>query len=119
VVHLEGGSALRGTIADVTPAWILLHEGKRDHLVPLAAIVGITGVTDRSLPWGEVERRLSLGHALRILSSAGARVVAETKGGDFQGSISAVGADHCDIQLESGTGCVAVPFSALRRVTSA
>lgn len=118
-VRLEGGSVVWGTITDVTPTWILLHEGKREHLIPLAAIVGITGVTDRSVPWGEVERRLSLGHALRALSSAGARVITETKGGDFRGTIAAVGADHCDILLDSDGGCVAVPFSAFRRVTSA
>jgi hypothetical protein len=119
VVHLEGGTVVRGTLADATPSWILLHEGKRDHLVPLAAIVGLAGLPDRSLPWGEVERRLSLGHALRILAGARVRVVVETPGSDFQGTIVAVGADHCDILLDSGADRVAVPFAALRRVTSA
>ncbi|MCJ7827464.1 MAG: hypothetical protein MUP36_04430 [Demequinaceae bacterium] len=119
VVHLEGGSVLRGVVSDVTPTWILIHEGRHEHLIPLAAIVGIGGVPDRSLPGGEVERRLSLGHALRILADAGARVVVETPGCDFRGIVGAVGADHCDVLLDSGSGRVAVPFTALRRVTSA
>jgi hypothetical protein len=119
VVHLVGGTVLRGTLADVTPSWMLLHEGKREHLVPLTAIAGLVGITDRSLPVGEVERRLTLGHALRILAAAKARVVAETAGGIFRGTIAAVGADHFDVLLESGMDRVAIPFAALARVTSA
>jgi sRNA-binding regulator protein Hfq len=118
IVHLAGGSVLRGEISDVTPTWILLREGRREHLVPLAAVVGVVGVPNRSLPWGEVERRLTLGHALRVLADAGARVVVETQGSEFRGVVAAVGADYCDVLLDSGSDRVSVPFTALRRVTS-
>ncbi|MBN2176684.1 MAG: hypothetical protein JW722_03400 [Demequinaceae bacterium] len=119
VVHLAGGSVLRGVVSDVTPTWILMREGRREHLVPLTAIAAVVGAPDRSLPWSEVERRLSLGHALRVLADAGVRVVIETQGSEFRGVISAVGADHCDVLPDSGSDRVSVPFSAVRRVTSA
>ncbi len=118
VIHLVGGTVLRGTIADANPSWLLLHEGAREHLVPTGAVGAVEGAPDASVPFRDIERRLTLGHALRLVARDGARVLVETAGGEFRGKIGAVGADHCDVQVESGRDAVAVPFSALRRVTS-
>jgi sRNA-binding regulator protein Hfq len=117
-VHLVGGTVLRGIIADANPSWILLHDGAREHLVPMRALAGVDGVPEASIPMGEIERRLTLGHALRLVARDSSPVLVETAGGEFRGRIGAVAADHCDVVLESGWGTMAIPFAALRRVTS-
>lgn len=117
-IHLEVGSTVAGTVMDATPTWVLLRDGTRDHLVPLSSIVGVTGLPDRSLPVGEIERKLTLGHALRALQGESAKVVVEARGTRFRGVIAAVGADHIDILEDPGRQRVTVPFWTLTRVTS-
>jgi sRNA-binding regulator protein Hfq len=119
VLHLVGGTVLRGAVADANPSWVLLHDSAREHLVPTGAIAAVEGAPDGSVPLREIERRLTLGHALRLVARDASPVLVETSGGEFRGKIGAVGADHCDVVLDSGRGALAVPFSALRRVTSA
>jgi len=118
VLHLDMGVAVEGTIMDATPSWVLLREGPRDHLVPLNAVVGVTGLPDRSIPVGAIERKLTLGHALRALQGERTKVMVEAPGVRFRGVIAAVGADHVDVLEDSGRGRVAVPFRAISRVMS-
>lgn len=117
-VKLEMGSAVTGTVMDATPSWVLLREGPRDHLVPLSSIVGVTDLPDRSLPIGRIERKLTLGHALRALQGEGVKVMVEARGTRFRGVIAAVGADHVDVLEDPGRGRVTVPFWTLTKVTS-
>jgi hypothetical protein len=119
VVHLRGGSIIRGTITDANPSWVLLRDGPREHLIPTKAIAAVEGIPDASVPFAELECRLTLGHALRAIAREGGSVVVETEGGEFRGRIRAVGADHCDIELDASRGGIALSFGALRRVTSA
>jgi hypothetical protein len=118
-VHLLGGSVVRGSVSDANPSWVLLRDGPREHLVPVGAIAAAEDVPSASVPFVDIERRLTLGHALRALARDGGRVVVETSGGEFRGRIDAVGADHFDVDLESDRGGIAVPFGSLRRITSA
>lgn len=117
-IQLEMGAAVAGTITDATPGWVLLRDGPREHLVPLTAIVGVTDLTDRSIPVGPIERTLTLGHALRALQAEGAKVMVEARGIRFRGMIVAVGADHVDVLEDSGRERIAVPFWTLTRVMS-
>lgn len=118
IVHLRGGAVVRGEMSDATPSWVLLREGARDHLIPGTAISAVEGAADRSLPWGGVERRLGLGHALRALAEDYAPVVVSTDGAEFRGRMAAVGADHLDLTPDSGGASVVVPFWAILRVSS-
>ena len=118
-LHLAGAGVVRGVVTDATPSWVLLQDGAREHLVPVAAIAAASPIPQRSLPWGEVEGRLTLGHALRALAESGAAVIVETTGGEFRGRVASVGADHVDVKPGAQVAAVVVPFGALRRVTSA
>jgi small nuclear ribonucleoprotein (snRNP)-like protein len=117
-VHLRGGEVLRGDLADATPTWILLRDGPRDHLIPGGAVAAVEGAAERSLPWGGVERRLGLGHALRALAETYAVVVVVTDGMEFRGRVTGVGADHLDLTPESGRASIVVSFSSILRVSS-
>lgn len=116
--RLTNGAIVRGAVTDATPAWVLLQTGGREHLVPISAIAVAEGLTHRSASATDVERRLSLGHALRALSRDAARVTVESTGGQWRGRIGAVGADHVDLLLEEDRGTVAVMFGAILTVTS-
>lgn len=118
-------AALRGTLVDVGPTWVLLTDGGREHLVPLAAVASASGVGPLSAaPAGEVHRRLGLGHALRAVSRDRSAVRVVTSGGVLDGRIDGVGADHVALALVQPdsarpTGEVRlVPFGALQVVSS-
>lgn len=112
VLALVTGDTVRGAVADAAAQWVLLAQGGRQVLVPRHAIAAVHGLGVRSRAATEVERRLSLGHALRALSRDRARVVIRTRGPELSGVVGAVGADYVDI----GTGeeaAVSVPFEAI------
>ena len=92
-------------------------------LVPLGAVTAIRGLTPHSAgEGGVVERRLTLGHALRALARDRVIVQIVTHGGELTGRVERVGADHLDLaagHVESRGGELwAVPFSAIRVVRS-
>ncbi len=117
VLVLEGGELTSGTVVDATAQWVLVNDGPRQHLIPVAAIASARGVSARAAQVGEVAARLTLGHALRALARDRARVTILTGGGELRGRVGRVGADHLDLETE-GADPVAVPFSQVRRVTS-
>ena len=101
-VTVVGAGALHGRLLDAGTDWLLLEEtGLREVLVPLAAVLGVTGVGARSaVPGseGEVGRRLDLRFALRGLARdrAGVAVVLRD-GSTVSGTLDRVGADHVDV----------------------
>jgi len=118
VVALVTGDTVRGTVADAAAQWILLAEGARQVLVPRAAIAAVHGLGSRTRAATEVERRLSLGHALRALSRDRARVVVRTRGHELSGIVGAVGSDCVDIATGAESTAV-VPFDAIVTVRQA
>jgi hypothetical protein len=102
VVRVLGGEVVTGTVADVGADWVLLEQaGARAALVPLAAVVALSGLGPRTdLPGSEgaVEQRLDLRYALRRLVRDRAAVeLVLTDGTAVTGTLDRVGGDHVDL----------------------
>jgi hypothetical protein len=101
-VTVRGAGAVHGRLLDAGTDWLLLEEtGRREVLVPLAAVLGVTGVGARTaVPGseGEVGRRLDLRWALRglVRDRAGVSIVL-ADGATLTGTLDRVGADHVDV----------------------
>lgn len=92
------GCTVSGTVVDVAPQWVVVHDGRGEVLVPTAAVASVAGLSRATaLPPGQVMRRLGLAHALRALSRDRASVRITTLAGVFTGTIDRVGADHLDL----------------------
>jgi hypothetical protein len=97
-----GAGTVHGRLLDAGVDWLLVEEtGQREVLVPLAAVLGVTGVGARTaVPdgAGEVGRRMDLRWALRGLARdrAGVSVVLRD-GSTVSGTLDRVGADHVDV----------------------
>lgn len=99
---VTGGEVVRGTLAEAGVDWLLLDEGSgRQALVPLVALLGLTGLgAHTAVPGtqGEVARRLDLRHALRGLARGRVGVALTlTDGSTVTGTLDRVGADHLDL----------------------
>lgn len=115
----------RGVVASVGTGWVLLAEGRQEHLVLASAVVGVDGAHLRGVaPAPSVVRALGLGHALRAVSRDRTLVRLATAAGTWTGRIDAVGGDHLELGVvyeDSGrpTGeSRLVPFGAVRVVSS-
>ena len=101
-VVLGQAGVLRGCLLDAGVDWMLVEEtGAREVLVPLGAVLGITGLVAQSgTPGaeGEVGRRLDLRWALRALvrSRTGVSLVLRD-GSALGGTLDRVAADHLDL----------------------
>ncbi len=120
-VSVRGGEQVSGDLLDSGPDWLLLGDTRagRRSLVPLSAVAAVAGLGLRADPPGLVERRLTLGHALRALARDRQVVRVRTTGAEVVGRIGAVGADHVDVQTQIGASRTwSVPTAALLVVTS-
>lgn len=115
-VRLADGSDRVGLVSDVAQEWVLLAEGERRHLVPVAAIALAWPLAGAAPAPSAVERGLGLGHVLRALAEEGQDVVVRTSGGDHTGRLVRIGADHLD--LATATGVLTVPWPAMLSVSS-
>ena len=118
---LRGGATLEGALLDVASQWFLLGDGgSRRVLVPVDAVGFVAGLSAHvAPPPGTVERRLTLGHALRALARDRAAVVVLGNGFDVGGRLERVGEDHVDLTPATGRGePLAVAFGAIRAVRS-
>jgi hypothetical protein len=122
-VRTRGDDQVSGVLIDGASEWILLDGHGRSALVPLAAVTAVRGLTRHSAgATGVVERRLTLGHALRAVARDRSVVQVVTDGGELTGRVERVGADYLDLSaghadLREGEPW-AVPFVAIRVVRS-
>lgn len=122
---LRSGGTARGDVVDAGETWVLLAEGRREHLVPLSAVAWVDGLTVGVAPEpGQVLRRLGIGHVLRAVARDRSVVLARVGAADLLGRVDAVAADHLDLTLAAPdtlrpTGRRrAVPFAALERLST-
>jgi hypothetical protein len=102
-----------------TEQWVLLGDGPARWLVPTASVSAVRGLPVHASPApGVVERRLSLGHALRAVARDRATVRVVLDADELSGRVDRVGADHLDLTVPvPRPGAVwAVPFRAVRAV---
>ncbi len=98
-VRVLGAGLLRGTATDAAPDWLLLEDDRADLLVPLGAVLAVTGAGSAAQPApGAVAARLDLRHALRGLARDRSAVSVVLRDGSvLSGTIDRVGADHLDL----------------------
>ena len=130
VVEVIGTGSVRGSLNGVGPDWLLLDDG-RDLLIPLAAVLGIAGLT----PWSgspgtetAVEAKLGVGYALREIGRRRVPVrLSLTDGRTLHGTLDRVGADFVELaehlageprRAKAVTGVRTVPFAAIAAVRS-
>lgn len=121
------GETVDGLLLDVGAEWALLAESSpRQALVPLAAVVAVSGAARRTSPPGSegvVGRRLRLGYALRALARDRSPVALTLlDGATRSGTLDRVGADFVELAVHppgeprrpaAVGGVLVVPFSAL------
>jgi hypothetical protein len=100
-VHLPGAGQVQGLLVDSGVDWLLLEEaGSGEALVPLSAVLGITGIGAAASPPDQsaVGRRLDLRWALRGLARSRTPVrLLLVDGSVLTGTLDRVGADHVDL----------------------
>lgn len=126
-LRLRGGTVVRGQVEDSGDGWVLLvEEGGRQLLVPVASVLGISGL---GRPRDDTRaRRFGLGSAVRGVSrDRRAVVVRDVDGGSVHGTIDSVGADAFDLaehpsdsprRPENVRGTRVIPFGAVAMIAS-
>ena len=99
-VHLPGAGQVQGVLADCGVDWLLLEQGAGEVLVPLSAVLGVTGAGPAAAAPDEsaVGARLDLRWALRGLARSRTAVrLVLLDGSVVAGTLDRVGADHVDL----------------------
>src|SRR6478609_8505477 len=110
---------IEGRLARVGEGCLLGSTGQ-DWIVPLRAVTGVRGASDRSVPevaWSPVDR-LGLRAALRRVADAGARCLVHLADGTrHEAYVDRVGADFLEVRAPSGEVFL-VPYAGLVAVQS-
>ncbi len=115
---------LRGTLQDLGGDWMLIDEvGRGSAVVPLAAVLSLSGLGARSDGDHGFGRRFGMGVAMRGIARDRCGVaVHDIGGGIVTGTIDFVGSDHLEIaehpadslrRSSAVTGHRTVPFRAI------
>jgi hypothetical protein len=111
---------LLGRLTRVGQEWCLLTGRGQDWIVPLHAVAGVRGASERSVPevaWSPLDR-LGLRAALRRLADTEARCVLHLRdGARHEAYVARVGADFLESRDTAG-GEILVPYAALLAVQS-
>jgi len=99
-LRVQGVGRLVGRCADAGPDWLLVEEGPREALVPLAAVLAVAGLDGSSVPPGGEGPVRALGLRLvlrRLVRDRAPLIVALTDGAVLTGTLDRVGADHVEL----------------------
>jgi hypothetical protein len=114
-IDLPHVGRIEGRLARVGDGWCLLSGQGQDWVVPLRAVTGVRGVSDRSVPelaWSPVDR-LGLRSALRRIADAGERCLVHLlDGARHEAYVVRVGADFTECR-DAGGAAFLVPYDAL------
>ena len=120
-LDLAGATRAEGELRRVGGGWLLLSGGHAEWVVPMDAVTGVAGASERSVPevaWSPLAR-LGLGSALRRLADAGEDVVLHGRdGGLWRVRLHRVGQDFVEVDQADGAGRRLVPFVAVAAVRS-
>jgi hypothetical protein len=121
-LELRDASAVTGDVREVAQEWALVVDGRRQHLVPLDAVVAVRGLGRHAdPPRSSRSATLGLGHALRALQRDRRPVQVRTAAGSYSGWVARVGKDHLDLEPSPGSthGARVVRWSAVVCVSEA
>ncbi len=111
---------LEGRLARVGEEWCLLSGTGQDWIVPLRAVTGVRGASERSVPevaWSPIDR-LGLRAALRRIADAQVRCLLHlADGARHEAYVLRVGADFLEGRAASGE-VLLVPYAGLVAVQS-
>lgn len=94
---LRAGKVVRGELIDAGADWLLI-EDKAQVLVPLQAVVEVSGLGRSVAAPSDVKRHLSFSHALRVLARHRVSVIVEDELRRVRtGTIDIVGADFFEL----------------------
>ena len=105
-LQVRGVGLLRGRLLDTGPDWLLMDERGVELLVPVAAVLGVTGAGAATAAGdgSAVRAGLDLRWALRGLARSRTGVLLTlVDGSAVSGTLDRVGADHVDV-AEHGRG---------------
>ncbi|TVU63409.1 hypothetical protein FQP90_10555 [Paenarthrobacter nitroguajacolicus] len=132
-VLLVDGIVLRGELGHVGSEWLVLTEGARQWLIPLASVISYQGLGRLSLkPLTRTRQSLGIASALRALSRDRAELVIHltVRTGDghkLRGVIDRVGRDYFDLaavlngearRVGNVAEVVTVPFGSVAAICS-
>src|SRR5918995_3826192 len=108
---------IEGRLARVGEEWCLLGATGQDWIVPLRAVSGVRGASERSVPevaWSPVDR-LGLRAALRRLADAGSRCQVHLADGTrHEAYVERVGADFVECRAAADEAdLLLVPYDGL------
>ena len=100
-LRLDGAGTVSGVIARVGPDWLLVADGNREVVVPLAAVLGVRGLNRYSAApdaAGAVGARLGLRSVLRGVARDRSPVRIDLRDGSaVEATIDRVGADFVEV----------------------
>lgn len=126
-VLLRGGERIAGTVLDVARTWVLVGAAAGESLIPVSAIAAVWPLAGSTVDEGSVANAVGIGHILRDLAERGIEVVVDHDAGVHQGTVSAVYADHLDLEARvdasgldardrGGSQMLTLPLSGIRRI---
>ncbi|HEX8002601.1 MAG TPA: DUF2642 domain-containing protein [Mycobacteriales bacterium] len=90
--------AVRGTLDDAAPEWLVLADGARQHLVALRHVLAVDGLPPHAEEPAKAVERLNLGYALRALARRRVPVSVTLAGGTvLGGTFDRVAGDYAEL----------------------